>query len=168
MRLLSSLCVSIALFLAAPSWAATPRFDSLYLYQSEAILVQKQIDFKDMARFSRDMQNAVWKAIKKADIPSTNGYIILAVRSDGQVMAWLDMQPGLHEYYDYEIVEAVRKVPAFKVSKGIAVFAIKMAIESPKHTTKPDPDPIAWKDAKKKFVVPNQIEGLVLSLWPEE
>ena len=164
---LQSFC--FILLLAAPSlYAAQARFDSVYFFQSEDVLKSKQVNFEEVARFSRHLQSQVWNVLKKAKMPPSNGYIVVAVRSDQEVTAWLDMSPNLHEYYDYEIIEAIKKLPAFKVDQGIVVFAIKLAIDTPKHTTKVKPDPVDWKAAKQSLSNPDDVEQLVLSVWPEK
>jgi hypothetical protein len=167
------LCIFL-LSLASIAQAVEARFDSLYLFQPEAELKQKQVDFEDMARFSRQMQAKVWKALKKVKMPDSNGYLVLAVHSDGQIAAWLDMQPALHEYYDNEVVQAVRTVAPFFVAQGTVVFAIKMAVDTPKfmrnrirQTPRGQPDPPAWQDARKKVAHPDNIEELVQAAWPE-
>lgn len=148
--------------------AAVTRFDSVYFFQSEEVLLQKKVVFKDVARFSRQMQSRVWNVLKKVDMKPTNGYLVVAVRSDGEIMAWLDMKPVLHEYYEYEIVESIRKMQPFNVDSGFVVFGIKMAVETAKHTQQAIPEPAAWKAAKKVISDPDDIEELMFEVWPEE
>lgn len=167
-RVLTLCLLLLPLLLSSPTKAAVTRFDSVYFFQSEAVLVQKKVDFKDVARFSRQMQSRVWNVLKKVDMKPTNGYLVVAVRSDGEIMAWLDMKPVLHEYYDYEIVESIRKMQPFNVDSGFVVFGIKMAVETAKHTQQVVPTPEAWKDAKKKVSDPKDIEELMFAVWPEE
>jgi len=107
------------------------------------------------------------ECLKKAKMPVSNGYLVVAVRSDGAVAAWLDMQPALHEYYENEVIQAVMKVPPFYVEEGIVVFGIKMAIDTAKHTVKNKPNPAAWNDYRKGLSNPADIEQLVLAAWPE-
>ena len=44
----------------------------------------------------------------KGQVSPSKGYLVVAVRSDGEVAVWPDMEPDLHEYYDYEVREAVK------------------------------------------------------------
>lgn len=162
------------LSLAALAQAVEVRFDSVYFFQSEEQLKEKQVDFEEVARFSRKMQAQVWKALKKVKMPDSNGYLVIAVRADGQVAAWLDMQAPLHEYYEYEVLQAVRRVPAFAVADGSVVFGIKMTLDTPKimserfkHTARAKPEPAQWKEARKKLADPEDIEELVMAVWPE-
>jgi hypothetical protein len=161
------LLCSFLLMLTGLSHAAQPRFDEVFFFQTEQALLEKQVKFEEVAKFSNKLQSNIWNALKKADMPVSNGYIVVAVRSDGQVAAWLDMQPALHEYYDYQVVEAAMKTPPFFVAEGVVVFGIKMAIDTAKHTRKIKPEPAQWAAARKKLGNPVDIEQLVLSLWPE-
>ena len=154
--------------------AAEPRFDSIYFYQSEKALAEKQVNFEDLARFSRKMQSNVWNVFKKANMPNSNGFLVVAVRADGDISAWLDMEPALHEYYDNQVVEAVKKVPPFVVAQGAVVFAIKMLIDTPKfmtdrakHTTRSKPSVKEWKAAISKMANPDDIDELMLAVWPQ-
>jgi hypothetical protein len=167
-RLLTTSFLIAAIFISGTIQAAVTRFDSVYFFQSEDALLKKKVVFKDVARFSRQMKSRVWNVLKKVDIKPTNGYLVVAVRSDGQIMAWLDMQPILHEYYDYEIVESIRKMQPFNVEFGMVVFGIKMAVETAVHTKKEIPEPPSWKMAKKKLSNPNDIEELMFAIWPED
>jgi len=158
---------ALLLSLLACDQTIVPRFDSVYFFQEEDVLKAKKVNFEEMSVYTRSLQTTVAKVLKKAQVKPSNGYIVVAIRSDQETAVWLDMEPALHEYYDYEIVEAIKKLQPFAVDNGIVVFAIKMAIETPKHTEKAVPEPEAWKEAKKKVADPNDVEQLVLSIWPE-
>ncbi|MES2106577.1 MAG: hypothetical protein V4634_21340 [Pseudomonadota bacterium] len=157
----------LLLLFASFSHAAETRFDDIYFFQEEQVLKEKQVNFQEFARFTRSMQSAVWKALKKAKMPESSGYLVVAVRSDQKIAAWLDMQPALHEYYDATVTDAVSKLRPFGVSEGVVVFGIKMAVNTPVFTAKAKPDPRDWKDAKKAAADPSDIEAIVLAAWPE-
>lgn len=165
---------SLLLMFASLVHAAEPRFDAVYFFQSEKALLDKQVNFEDLARFSRKMQSNIWNALKKTSMPNSSGFLVVAVRADGAVTAWLDMQPALHEYYENQVVEAVKKVPPFAVSQGTVVFGIKMLIDTPKfmtdrgkHTTRSKPSIKEWKGAIAKLANPDDIDELMLAVWPK-
>lgn len=172
MKLLLGILLLIFASLASLVNAAEPRFDSVYFFQSEKTLTDKQVNFEDLARFSRKMQSNVWNALKKASMPNSNGFLVVAVRADGEISAWLDMEPALHEYYDNQVIEAVKKVPPFAVAQGTVVFGIKMLIDTPKfmtarakHTTRSKPSVKEWAAAQAKLSDPDDIDGLMLAVW---
>ncbi|MBY0573206.1 MAG: hypothetical protein K2P84_05960 [Undibacterium sp.] len=166
-RQLSAFFLCCAFLLSSLVQAAQARFDSIYFFQSEEALLEKKVDFRDLARYSRNLQSAVSKVLKNAKIPQGNGYIVVAVRADQAMAVWLDMEPVLHEYYDYEIGQAIKKLRPFTVDKGVVVFAIKMAIDTAKHSTKAVPLPASWIATKQKLTDPSDIEALVMAMWPE-
>ena len=167
-RLLSALLCCSVLMLAGCQKNVQVRFDSVYFFQSEDDLQKKKINLEQLSQYTRTLQTQVAKAMQKGQTTPGNGYVVVAVRSDQEVAVWLDMEPALHEYYDYEIVEAIRKMRPFDVDSGIVVFGIKMAIDTPKHTDKAIPEPKDWIDAKKKVGDPNDVEQIAMSIWPEE
>ncbi|GGC95344.1 hypothetical protein [Undibacterium terreum] len=162
------LLISCLFFLfASLGHAAETRFDSVYFFQEEEVLKEKQVNFQDFARFNRSVQSAVWKALKKVSMPASAGYLVVAVRADGKIAAWLDMQPALHEYYDAAVTEAVSKLRPFALSDGIVVFGMKMAVNTAVFTSKAKPQPKDWADAQKAAADPDDIEAIVQAAWPE-
>ena len=147
--------------------AAETRFDSIYFFQPQAELEKKGINVDTFGRYTRTLQSQIYKALKKAKMPESAGYLVIAIRSDGDVACWLDMKPVVNEYYDNQIYETVKKINPVEVNSGILVFGMKMAIDTAVHTKKTVPAPPDWAEAKKKLNDPNNIEELVLSLWPE-
>ncbi len=167
MKLLKLFISCVFFLFASLSHAAETRFDDMYFYQGEEVLKEKEVNFQDFARFTRNVQSAVWKALKKVKMPQSSGYIVVAVRADQKIAAWLDMELALHEYYDAAVTDAVSKLRPFGVSDGIVVFAMKMAVDTPKFTAKAKPDVKDWKDAQKAAADPSDIEAIVQAAWPE-
>lgn len=161
--LLATLLLSFSML----TQAAETRFDSIYFFQSQAELEQKGIKIETFGPYTRNLQKLIYRALKKVKLPESAGYLIVAIRSDGEVATWFDMSPKVHEYYENQIDDIVRKAPTIDVKNGIFVFGIKMAIETPVHTKKVVPAPAEWADARKKLNDPGNIEELVLSVWPE-
>lgn len=147
--------------------AADTRFDSIYFFQSQAELEKKGINIESFGRYTRVLQTQIYRTLKKVKMPQSAGYLVVAVRSDGEVATWLDMTPAVHEHYDNQIYETVKKINPVDVRSGILVFGIKMAIDTAVHTQKVMPEPPDWVEARKKLKDTNNIEELVLSLWPE-
>lgn len=158
-----------ALLLSLSAWtsAAEVRFDAFYFFQPDPVLQQKGVTADNLGRYSRALQSKIYQTLKKAKIPVTSGYLVVAIRSDGATASWLDMSPALHEYYAGQIDDIVQKLPPFEVRSGIVVFAMKMAVDTPVQTRKARPEPPDWADARKKISNPDNIEELVLSVWPE-
>lgn len=164
---LSFLCLTCLSACEAPMQL---RFDSVHFFQTEEELAKKKVNLEQVSIYTRNLQAAISKALKKAknqQIPATKAYVVVAVRSDNEVAVWLDAEPQMHEYFDYEITEAVRKLAPFQVDSGIVVLAIKMAINTPVHIEKAVPEPKEWLAAKAKVGDPNDIEQVVLAAWPE-
>jgi hypothetical protein len=120
------------------------------------------------------MQSNVWNVLKKADVPNSSGFLVVAVRSDGAIAAWLDMEPVIDPYYKEKIVEAVQKVPPFDVATGTVVFGIKFMVYTPqwfvdktKHTTRSKPAPKEWKAARAKLANPDDMDELMMAVWPQ-
>ncbi|MFZ4528286.1 MAG: hypothetical protein ACOYNW_07305 [Undibacterium curvum] len=167
MQLLKTLIASALLSISALASAADTRFDSFYFFQPESVLQEKGVNVDSLGRYTRAVQTQIYKSLKNAKLPASSGYLVIAIRSDEEVATWLDMKPVVHEYYDNQIYEVVKNLQPPQIKKGIFVFAIKMAIDTPVHTKKSIPNPPGWDDARKKLADPGSIEHLVLSLWPE-
>jgi hypothetical protein len=173
MKTFTAMLSLIGLFLCMglyipPVSAAEPRFDATYFFQGEDELKEKQINFSDMARFSRQVQSQIWKALKSVDMAPGNGYLVIAVRADRAVAVWLDMVPALSEYNQEKINAAVKKVSPFAVAQGSVVFGLQMSINTAKQTQKSKPAPAAWQDAKRQGLRDSEIESLVAAVWPDD
>ncbi|MEB0137813.1 MULTISPECIES: hypothetical protein [unclassified Undibacterium] len=164
---MKALLAAILLCLSTLASAAVTRFDSLVFFQSETVLQEKGINKETLGRYSRNLQSNIYRLLKNVTLPPSSGYLVIAMRSDGAVTSWLDMQPKVHEFYDNQIYDIVQKMIPLNINKGIFVFAIKIAIDTPVFTKKPMPEPPDWVAAKKKISNPSDIEELVLSVWPE-
>ncbi|GAC1526138.1 MAG: hypothetical protein NVS3B11_27020 [Collimonas sp.] len=176
------LLASLLLTCAALVQAAEVRFGQLYFFQSEQALQAKQIKPDEMARYSNKVQAWVWKALKKAQVETSSGYLVMAVRDDRKTAAWLDMDPAVSEYVEQEVIGAAKKIQAFSIAPGTGtvVFAIKMTLESPKwydlnfnrvapqQTIRNKPTPKAWDQAIKKIGNTDNIEDIVNAAWPKE
>lgn len=170
-RLGFSLTIALSLgvsLLPSSVRAAEPRFEATYFFQGEDELKEKQINFADMARYSRQIQSQIWKALKPVTMQVSNGYLVVAVRDDQAVAVWLDMEPVLTEDSQERINAAVKKVAPFAVAQGTVVFGLQMSINTAKHTQKPRPAPVAWQSAKRKKIQDSDVEALVTALWPAD
>lgn len=165
---LKLLFASALLSCSAFAHAADIRFDSHYFYQAENVLTAKGIKFDELARYSRNVQSKIWKALNKVKLPVSRGYLIIAFRADGAVATWLEMQPEVHEYYANEIDQAVKKVTPPPITDGTVVFAMKMSIDTPQHVPDHKPEAKDWAQARKHVPNPDDIEALVRAAWPEE
>lgn len=145
--------------------AADVRFDAHYFFQSERTLMRKNVDFKELSKYSNAVQLQVYRALKKTGMAAGNGYLVIAVRSDGEVASWLDLAPPADAAVGQQVAEAVKKVAPVFVSQGILVFGVKMSVDSPVHTTRPRPAPAAWKTHGTPDE--SEIEQVVLSVWPQ-
>lgn len=164
--LLKSVALAAALLLPAWAGAAETRFGDFYFFQSDEAMQDKQVNAQNLGRFARAAQSVVYKALQKDKLGAAMGYLVLSVRADGQVAAWLDLDPSLHEYYEAQILDAVRKVKPFPVAQGSVVFAMKMSIDTPVFSAKDRPAPPAWDEAKKR-VGEGDIEALSNAAWPQ-
>jgi hypothetical protein len=158
--------LSLLLLIIAPCHASESRFGAFYFYQNDAVLTSKHVDLPDMARFSRNVQSAIWKILKPVRIKSSIGYLVIAVREDGDTAVWLDMEPAIHPYYAAAITQAIGKLRPFAVSDGAVVFGLQMSIDTPKFTLKSAPNPIEWRDAIKKWG-DDDIDRLMWAVWPK-
>ena len=175
MKLLIAALLLMFSSLLQPVQAAESRFNAVVFLQPEQMLIEKKkVNFEDVARFSRKMQSNIWNVLKKADVPNTSGFLVVAVRSDGAIAAWLDMEPAMDAFYSGKIVEAVQKVQPFDVATGTVVFGIKFFVDTPKwfvdktkHTTRSKPTPKEWKAARAKLANPDDIDELMMAVWPQ-
>lgn len=138
-----------------------------YMQPKEAM--EERLDSVDgIAEYIKKVEVDINKKI--SEIPSTQtwGFLVVAVRNDGKIKAWMDSDAEVSPEISKSMIDVIQNTKAFPVNKGAIVFAIGFDIGDvglPPYTM---PFPNEWKkvagctneDCDKK-----DIEEIVLKSW---
>jgi hypothetical protein len=166
---------ALALAAATAATAATAANAVEPLVQHDVVLLEKgevieqRVDGGSdaMAAYVKKVGEAATEAMRAhpAQIPSA-GFIVVAVRPDGQTRTWFDFKPALAEPTTVALANAVDKTPALAVRSREVVFALRVSVWSATPPKAYAPAPQEWKDASKGMHPKPDVDTLVDMVWP--
>lgn len=149
--------------------AANAEYLKIYLMQPKNIILEKMNGVDDMDRYIKEVEVNINKNIAEIT-PSASawGFLVIAVRDDGKIKAWLDTDDAVPPAIANTMVSIAENTKAFAVNKGAAIFALGFAIDGAELPADKMPFPNEWKqisncineDCKEK-----DAEEIVLSTW---
>ena len=163
MRILFPLSLCLMSFV---SNAADTKFGGIVLLQPDFVLQEKGINVQDFANFIRAVQAQTEKEWKTENLPSSTGFLVVAVREGKKVNSWLDMEPAIPAEVEKRTRQLLSASEGFHVSRGTVVFAIKTSVNGASETSRQTPMPKEWQAAMKSRLLPVETENLVKLVWP--
>lgn len=156
----------VFLWISTACLAAEGKVGAIVLLQPDFEFRAKRVEARSLADYLKSAQAEILTGIKVAALPRSSGFVVIAVRDNGESRIWLDMTPAWSDADSELVVAAVRKVPAFSVANGDVVFALKLSIDGAEETSRPTPMPRAWHIAMKNASQPLHVEQVVGLVWP--
>lgn len=158
---------SVLLLLAAVcAQAAEPMTHfNVVLLQPSALMERRVANIDAMADYIKAVQAAAREAVVASGATqAVGGFVVLAVKPGRKARVWLDFDALLDLEMRKHITNNVQAVPAFEVTEGPVVFALKVATWDAKESKRVAPSPIEWKKATPKGK-PLEIGKLVEKVW---
>lgn len=149
--------------------AANAEYLKIYLMQPKNIILEKMDGVDDMDRYVKEVEVNINKKLSEIKSPATSwGFLVIAVREDGQIKAWLDTDDAVPPSIASTMVSVAENTKAFAVKKGAAIFALGFGIDGAELPADKMPFPNEWKqtsncineDCKEK-----NTEEIVLTTW---
>lgn len=160
----------ITLFLAAMAStfckATELKMGGVVLMQPEYVLQERGIAASDLADYIRSAQAASENALRAVKLPPSSGFLVLAVREGNKSNAWTDFHPVLPVMAEDRLIQAIRKIPPFKVANGTVIFAVQLMVNGAAAPVEPLPRPAAWLKAMENSNASMEVEELVRVVWP--
>lgn len=138
-----------------------------YMQPKEAL--EERLDGVDgLAKYIKQIEVDINKKISETSAVQTWGFLVIAVRQDGAIKAWMDSDAEVSPEITKSMIDVAQNTKAFPVNKGAVVFAIGFDLGNvglPPYTM---PFPSEWKkiaactneDCDKK-----DVEDVVLKSW---
>lgn len=155
------------LLLTGLAFAAKPySMESIMLLQPDFVLSER-VDVDDLSEYIKSINSAA--EISLAELGNRSpaaGFLVVAVRPNGQSKVWLDFTPGLPSAMANHLRSSLEAVTPFKARVGVVVFAINCTLWGAAATDRKGPWPIEWKQAMKGRTDPMETGDLVDLVWP--
>ena len=138
---------------------------NVVLLQPSAVMERRVANIDAMADYIKAVQAAAREAVVASGATqAVGGFVVLAVKPGRKARVWLDFDALLDLEMRKHITNNVQAVPAFEVTEGPVVFALKVATWDAKESKRVAPSPIEWKKATPKGK-PLEIGKLVEKVW---
>jgi hypothetical protein len=162
MMLFSLACPEISL-------AANAEYLKIYLMQPKNIILEKLDGVDDMDRYVKEVEVNINKKLAEITPISTSwGFLVIAVRDDGKVKAWLDTDDAVPLAVANAMVSIAEGTKAFSVKTGAAVFALGFGVDSADLPVDKMPFPNEWKkvaQCSNEDCKEHDAEAIVLKSW---
>jgi hypothetical protein len=159
----------LAIFLGNSAFALTPyNMQNVMLLQPDLVL-SKRVETKALSNYIKSVNAAAETSLAGIAEPTpTAGFIVIAVRPNGQTKVWLDFSPALPSVSATRLLTSLEHVVPFKAKGGVVLFAINATLWDATATKREAPFPIEWQQAMKGAGAPMEIDNLVELVWPSK
>jgi len=147
--------------------AAEVKMESVLLMQPDVVYQESGVSAKELSEVIRRTVEETGKVWEEENMPASSGYIVLALRSDGEIKAWLDMEAELTEAVENKAVLQVQDIEGVQFAEGILVLAVQISVNEGGGVLERKPAPKAWLEALASFSEPVDAQTLVKHLWSE-
>lgn len=168
---LLKLLMLLILSLPLVSNAANAEYLKIYLMQPKNILLEKINGVDDMDRYLKEVETSINKKLANITPSATSwGFLVIAVRNDGKIKAWLDTDDAVPPAIADAMIDVAVSTKAFAVKEGAAVFALGFGIDGAELPVDKMPFPNEWKQAANctnEDCQEKSAEEIVLTTWNE-
>jgi len=138
-------------------------------YMQPKVMLEERLDSVDgLAQYIKQVEVDINKKISETSSTQTWGFLVIAVRADGKIKAWMDSDVEVSPEITKSMLDVAQNTQAFSVNKGAVVFAIGFDIGDVGLQPYTMPFPNEWK---KVAACTNEdcdnknIEEIVLKSW---
>jgi hypothetical protein len=169
MKFLTFLMMLFSLAWSGISNAANAEYLKIYLMQPKNIILEKMDGVDDMDRYVKEVEVNINKKLAEIKSSSTSwGFLVIAVRDDGKIKAWLDTDDAVPEAVANAMVNVAEGSKAFTVKTGAVVFALGFAVDGADLPIDKMPFPNEWKKVAQctnEDCKEHDAEAIVLKSW---
>ena len=161
--------IFFAILLFPLTCAATEiEFLTIHLMQPRHVVERKTDGIEGLSTYIKTVEKRIIKRLSDKKTSPTWGYLVMAVRDDGKINAWIDSDDQVPEPVERIMLDTARNTKAFTVKKGVLVFALGFATNGASTPVGLSPFPEAWKKAvncKNDDCRGKDIEAVVMKAW---
>lgn len=160
--------VWLVLLLPTLAHAAQVDYLMIKLMQPNKVIEAKTGPVDDMGRYIKQVETEINKRLSKVAASDGWGFLVVAVRDDGQIKAWIDTDLTLPVAVTETMIFVAQSTRGFKVKSGAVVFALGFGVNGGGLPPNTLPFPVEWKQrtaCKNEDCMVVDVERLVLATW---
>ena len=159
---------ALLLLLPLLGHAANAEYLKIHLMQDKNAMLEKIEGVDDLDRYMKEVERTINKKI--ATLPTTQswGFLVIAVRQDGKIKAWLDSDDAVPANIAKEMVNVAESTKPFSVKNGAVVFSLGFATDGAELPVEKMPFPNEWKkvaNCDNEDCAEVDAEEVVLKSW---
>jgi hypothetical protein len=160
----------IFIFMFFPVLCSAAEVDYLMikLMQPKEVIKQKISGINGMSSYIKKVEVDINKRLAGVDALPSWGFLVIAVRDDGKVKAWLDSDAAISLPVKKAMVRVAEGTKSFAVKSGAVVFALGFSISGVELPPNTFPFPSEWKkvaNCRNEDCDGQNIEALALKSW---
>ena len=159
---------AVLLLLPLASHAANAAYLRIFLMQPKEVMLQKLNGIDEMDQYVKEVERNINKEISTLPEQQAWGFLVMAVREDGKVKAWVDTDDAVPAAVAKAMLNVAQNTKAFTVKSGAAVFSLGFALDGAELPVNKAPFPTEWKDVANctnEDCAEKNIEEIVLKSW---
>lgn len=164
MRLIALLLLLTPLF----SHASNAAYLKIYMMQDKQIALSKMDGIDDMDRYMKEVEANINKKLAPLPAHPSWGFLVMAVREDGQIKAWLDTDDTVPTEVATIMTSVAQATKGFKVKQGAVIFSLGFATDGADLPVNKMPFPTEWKqiaNCSNEDCKEVDAEKIVLKSW---
>lgn len=154
----------VMLFPMAAS-AAEIEYLTINLMQPKNVIMKKIGNIDGMSTYVKKIETDIKNKLSSSETQSAWGYLVVAVRNDGKIKAWLDTDDAVAADVAKTMVDIAESTTAFAVNDGAVVLSLGFGIGGAALPPQVLPFPSEWKTLSKcnnEDCQQQDVEALVL------
>jgi hypothetical protein len=154
----------VMLFPMAAS-AAGIEYLTINLMQPKNVIMKKIGNVDGMSSYVKQIETDITSKLSSSDTQSAWGYLVIAVRNDGKIKAWLDTDDVVAPDVAKTMVDIAENTTAFAVNDGAVVISLGFGLGGAALPPNVLPFPVEWKALSKcinEDCQQQDVEALVL------
>ncbi len=159
---------AVLLLLPIVSHAANAEYLKVFFMQPKQIMQEKLDSLDEMDRYVKEVERKINQEIASLPAAQSWGFLVMAVREDGKIKAWLDTDDAVPAEVAKTMVNIAQNTKAFPVKQGAVVFSLGFATDGAELPNNKMPFPTEWKAVAKcdnEDCADKSAEEIVLKSW---
>jgi len=149
--------------------AAQAEYLKIYMMQPKDAILQKLDGVDDMDRYVKEIEVNINKKLSEIKTNSNAwGFLVIAVRDDGRIKAWLDSDDAVSQEITNAMITVAESTKGFAVKTGAVVFALGFGVDGAALPVDKMPFPNDWKklaSCSNEDCQEKDAEAIVLKYW---
>lgn len=148
--------------------AANVDYLMIKMMQPKKVVEQKTGSIDEMARYIKEVEVDINTRLSGVASNAAWGFLVVAVRDDGKIKAWIDTDDRIPESVSSSMVAVAQNARSFPVKSGAVVFALGFGIDGAGLPPNTLPFPVEWKQTthcNNEDCADLDVEKIVLDTW---